>query len=429
MPSKRSLHPRWQHSDSMASTPQRELALEITRKLRDAGFEALWAGGCVRDQLLGIEPKDYDVATNARPEQVQELFGKRRTLAIGASFGVIAVLKKGRLPVEVATFRSDGAYVDGRRPTSVQFTTAEQDAQRRDFTINGMFFDPLANEVIDYVGGQIDLKEGVIRAIGDPSARFAEDKLRMLRAVRFATTLGFELDRATFAAVQKMAPEMTVISAERIGAELTRLLVHPRRSHGVKLLHVAGLLSVLLPEMAGEAENDSTVWRKTLAVLANLESQKLGTAFAALLGELGKQINLAQVGRRFRFANSDVELANWLLKNLPNVDNADLLPWPQLQRILVHENSAELLSLGRASFGTNHQGVRHCEECLQLPQEKLNPAPLLTGDDLVRQGYEPGPNFAKVLNAVRDSQLEEKVTTPPEALALAERLLRGEQHS
>lgn len=413
----------------MASTPQRELALEITRKLRDAGFEALWAGGCVRDQLLGIEPKDYDVATNARPEQVQELFGKRRTLAIGASFGVIAVLKKGCLPVEVATFRSDGAYVDGRRPTSVQFTTAEQDAQRRDFTINGMFFDPLANKVIDYVGGQIDLKEGVIRAIGDPSARFAEDKLRMLRAVRFATTLGFELDRATFAAVQEMAPEMTVISAERIGAELTRLLVHPRRSHGVTLLHVAGLLSVLLPELAGEAENDSTDWRKTLAVLANLESQKLGTAFAALLGESGKQINLAQVGRRFRFANSDVELANWLLKNLPNVANAELLSWPQLQRILVHENSAELLSLGRASFGTNHQGVRHCEECLQLPQEKLNPAPLLTGDDLVRQGYEPGPYFAKVLNAVRDSQLEEKVTTLPEALALAERLLRGEQHS
>jgi tRNA nucleotidyltransferase/poly(A) polymerase len=413
----------------MADTLQRELAMEITRQLRDAGFQALWAGGCVRDQLLGLVPKDYDVATNARPEQVQELFGKRRTLAIGASFGVIAVLKKGCLPVEVATFRSDGAYIDGRRPTTVQYTTAEQDSQRRDFTINGMFYDPLANEVIDYVGGQKDLENRVVRAIGDPRARFAEDKLRMLRAVRFATTLEFELDRATLAAVQEMAAEITVISAERIGAELTRLLVHPRRSQGIKLLHSAGLLGVLLPELADDAAKDSEVWQKTLTVLASLESRELGTTFAALLGERDEQVNIAEVGRRFRFANSDIELANWLRKNLPNVAKADALPWPQLQRILVHENSAELLSLGRVSLGRDHQGVRHCEKCLQLPPEKLNPVPLLTGDDLVRQGHQPGPYFAKVLNAVRDSQLEGEVINQTEALVLAEQLIRGEKHS
>jgi tRNA nucleotidyltransferase/poly(A) polymerase len=413
----------------MAITFQRDLALEITRQLRDAGFEALWAGGCVRDQLLGLEPKDYDVATNARPEQVQELFGKRRTLAIGASFGVIAVIKKGCLPVEVATFRSDGAYVDGRRPTTVQFTTAEQDAQRRDFTINGMFYDPLADQVIDYVGGQADLENQLIRAIGDPRARFVEDKLRMLRAIRFATTLGFELDRETLVAIQEMAPAMTIISAERIGAELTRLLVHSRRAYGVKLLDSAGLLSVLLPELAAEAASDSEVWQETLVVLARLESQALGTTFAALLGQLGERVNVPQVGRRFRFANSDIELATWLLKHLPKISQADSLSWPRLQRILVNDRAAELLRLARAVYGPGHESVRHCEYCLALPVEKLNPTPLLTGDDLVQQGYDPGPHFAKVLNAVRDAQLEGDVTNLTEALTFAEGLIRSEKHS
>lgn len=412
--------------DTMPGTPQHDLALEITHTLRDAGYEALWAGGCVRDRLLGLEPKDYDVATNARPEQVQELFGKRRTLAIGASFGVIAVLKKGCHPVEVATFRSDGAYVDGRRPSTVEFTTALQDAQRRDFTINGMFYDPIKDEVIDYVGGKIDLQKRVIRAIGDPHARFTEDKLRMLRAVRFAATLGFELDFATLTAIQEMTPEISVISAERIGAELSRLLIHPKRFQGVHLLHASGLLEVLLPELSVIATAGSVEWRETLDVLIRLESRELGTALAALLCELCEKVDIAQVGRRFRFANTDVDLAIWLLKHLPSIGMADALPWPQLQRILINGSSAELLSLARAAYGREHRGVRHCEECLALPPERLNPAPLLTGDDLVRQGYEPGPHFAKVLTVVRDAQLEGQIVNYAEALDLAAQLIRGE---
>jgi poly(A) polymerase len=413
----------------MADSPQRVLALEITHKLRDAGFEALWAGGCVRDQLLGLQPKDYDVATNARPEQVQELFGKRRTLGIGASFGVIAVLKQGCPPVEVATFRSDGAYVDGRRPSSVEFTTAEQDAQRRDFTINGMFFDPVVEQVIDYVGGQADLRTRVIRAIGDARARFAEDKLRMLRGVRFATTLDFGIEPETLRAVEEMASEVKVVSAERIGAELTRLLVHPRRADGVQLLHTSGLLDVLLPEVAESAAHNSPQWQATLAVLARLHTPQLGTALAALLSEYAEGLKASEVGRRFRFANNDVELAAWLIKHLPSIDRADGLPWPQLQRILVNENSGELLSLARAALGDEHAGVLHCEQCLALPPEKLNPAPLLTGDDLIRHGYEPGPHFAKVLTAVRDAQLEGHVKTQAEALDLAEQFIRGMEDS
>src|SRR3954470_14577492 len=210
---------------------QREFALDVSRKLREAGFDALWAGGCVRDELLGLTPKDYDVATSATPDQIRDLFGHRRTLAIGASFGVITVLgPRDAGQIEVATFRTDAAYSDGRHPDSVTFTTAEHDAERRDFTINGLFFDPLAEKVVDYVGGQQDLKAHILRAIGNPRLRLSEDKLRMLRAVRFAATFNFSIESDTLLAIQEMAPQINTVSAERVGSEIRRMLVDSNRA-------------------------------------------------------------------------------------------------------------------------------------------------------------------------------------------------------
>src|SRR5688572_18170248 len=231
---------------------QRAFALEIVQKLRAAGFEALWAGGCVRDQLLGLVPKDYDVATTAKPEQIRDVFGRRRTIPIGAAFGVVTVLgPRAAGQIEVATFRSDSTYSDGRHPDSVTFTDAQHDAQRRDFTINGLFFDPVANEVVDYVGGQDDLKRRKIRAIGDPRLRLREDKLRMLRAVRFAATFGFEIEPETFRAIKDMAADISSVSAERIGMEIRRMLVDPNRADALRLLRETNLLEHVLPEVHG----------------------------------------------------------------------------------------------------------------------------------------------------------------------------------
>src|SRR6478609_9961704 len=222
---------------------EREFAIDVVRRLRAAGFEALWAGGCVRDELLGLPPRDYDVATSAKPDQIRDLFGHRRTLPIGASFGVITVLgPRAAGQIEVATFRTDATYSDGRHPDSVTFTTAEHDAQRRDFTINGLFYDPVAKQVVDYVGGQQDLKDHILRAIGDPRLRLSEDKLRMLRAVRFAAAFNFTVDPDTLLAIQKLAPEINSVSAERVGSEIRRMLVDPNRAIALSLLGETNLL-------------------------------------------------------------------------------------------------------------------------------------------------------------------------------------------
>src|SRR5437762_3715435 len=227
----------------------RQFAVDVVRRLRESGHQSLWAGGCVRDQLMGQLPKDYDVATDAVPDRVREVFGKRRTLPIGASFGVITVLgPEAAGQIDVATFRRDATYSDGRHPDAVSFSDAEHDAQRRDFTINGLFFDPLEDRVIDYVGGQDDLARRVIRAIGDPLARIAEDKLRMLRAVRFAARFDFAIDDKTLAAIKQQARELVIVSAERIAAELRLILTHPNRARGMELLADTGLLEIVLPE-------------------------------------------------------------------------------------------------------------------------------------------------------------------------------------
>ncbi len=409
------------------TTPQRDFALQVVRQLRDAGHQALWAGGCVRDELLGLTPKDYDVATSAHPEQVRELFGHRRTLAIGAAFGVIAVLgRKGLDPIEVATFRSDGAYIDGRHPTEVTFTTAEEDAQRRDFTINGLFYDPLDETLIDYVDGQQDLQTGILRAIGDPSARFAEDKLRMLRAVRFATTFQFDIEEATLTAIQAMAPEVEVVSAERIGTELRKILQHPERSRGTQLLLETGLLRPLLPSLAEMAEQDEPAWRRLLDELQNLETDSVAVAFAAIFSSTQNPKLVRKTCRCFRFTNKETDRAAWLVENLHTLDQADTLAWPQLQRLLVHDATNDLLALATAIHGPQHPAILTCRDRLALPLEKLNPEPLLTGDDLVAHGLRPGRHFAQLLDRVRDAQLEEKISDRTQALALVDQWL--EEH-
>lgn len=394
--------------------PQRAFAHRVVLRLREAGHEALWAGGCVRDQLLGVPPKDYDVATSATPEQVRGVFGARKTLAIGAAFGVITVLGgRGVGQLEVATFRTDLGYTDGRRPDRVVYTTAEHDAQRRDFTINGMFFDPLNHRVLDFVGGQADLAARCVRAIGDPDARFGEDKLRMLRAVRFATTLGFEVDAATLEAVCRLAAGVTVVSVERVCAELARILTHAHRARGVGLLAETGLLAHVLPELAPLSPEGLA---RRVAVLGALASPSLPLALAALGGE-----SAGEMARRLKCSNSDVKRAAWLIESLPVVARADKLPWSRLQRVLADPHATELLGLHEGIVGGTDAAARTCRERLAAPRAELDPPPLVVGADLVAAGWRPGPGFGALLERARDAQLDGLVRTREEALGL----LRG----
>ena len=402
---------------------QREFALQVVQKLRAAGFEALWAGGCVRDELLGIVPKDYDVATDATPEQIRDAFGRRRTLAIGAAFGVVTVLgPRDAGQIDVATFRTDAAYSDGRHPDSVSFTDAEHDAQRRDFTINGLFFDPVAGQVVDYVGGQQDLQRRIIRAIGEPRSRIGEDKLRMLRAVRFAATFDFAIEPQTLHAIQEMAGEITTVSAERIGMEIRRMLLDPNRAGALHLLRETKLLPHVLPEIESLS---SPAFEDTARVLAALRAPTLPLALAALLFLAPRSSLLApNVGRRLRYTNKEIERAAWLLQHLPHIGQAHELPWPRLQRMLIHDGALELLALHEAIAGSDDAALVYCRERLAWPPERLNPPPLVDGSDLIRHGLVPGPEFSALLEQIRDAQLNGEISSRDEALALADRLRR-----
>lgn len=398
-------------------SPQREFAVEVVQKLRTAGHAALFAGGCVRDQLLWTAPKDFDVATSALPDQVREVFGVRRTLAIGASFGVITVLgAKGMAPIEVATFRSDGAYSDGRRPDAVRFTSAEEDAQRRDFTINGLFFDPIAGEVIDYVGGQTDLAAKVVRAIGDPAARFAEDKLRMLRAVRFAATLEFALDGATLAAIQTHAAEISQVSAERIGAELKRMLVDKNRALALELLEQSQLAAAVLQEYARLLSEERAEVRR---IASGLEQPAAATVLAALLPA---GASATEIAKRLRWTRDEGEQTAWLLKVAPVIAVAHERPWPLVQRVLAHRWGAAAVALHTAKHGANDPATRFCASKLALPAAELDPPALVTGADLIAAGLAPGPKFGQCLEEIRDAQLLGIISTAEEATELARRL-------
>ena len=402
---------------------QRAFALDVVNRLREAGYVAVWAGGCVRDQLLGRTPQDYDVATDAKPDQIRQVFGNRRTLAIGAAFGVITVVGNKRVgQIDVATFRQDAEYLDGRRPERVIFSTPEEDASRRDFTINGMFFDPIADQVLDYVGGKQDLSQGIVRAIGDPRERFAEDKLRLLRAVRFASTYGFTIEPQTLQAIQEMAPQVTVVSAERIGMEMRRMLLSDARLQAIQLLHKSGLLRVLLPQIDATVAAAGREWQAVSRALSQLHNPSLAVAVAALLHQSARGEAATRVGRAWRLTNHDTKRAAWLIDHLDDVAAARTTAWPTLQRLLIHEGSDELLTLYESLHGVDNPELVHCRQLLSLPAEELNPQPLITGDDLIAHGIPPGKLFRHLLDRVRDAQLDGQIATQAEALRLVEQL-------
>jgi poly(A) polymerase len=411
---------------------QRTFALEVVEKLRAQGHESYWAGGCVRDQLLGRTPKDYDVATSARPEEIRAIFGQRRTIAVGAAFGVITVLgPKAAGQIEVATFRQDVSYTDGRRPNQVRFSSSREDALRRDFTINGMFYDPLQEQMIDFVGGQDDLQNHLIRAIGDPRERFTEDKLRLLRAVRFAAAFEFSLEIETAAAIRQMAPEITVVSAERITAEMRAMLEGPARVRAVELLDQTGLLHVIFPEVVVwhgqtslpvDASNNDT-WQQTLAVLSALDQPTFALALAALLHAVPTTDAAESVSRRWKLSNKDADRLAWLIEHHSSLQGAPQQPWSQLQPLLIHDGRNELLALHEAKtrIGIGAQAdVDFCRAKLTLLPEQLDPPPLITGEDLIELGLPQGKAYARLLRAARTAQLDGRISTRAEALALVQ---------
>ena len=402
-------------------SPQHQFAIEIVGKLRSAGHEALFAGGCVRDALLGREAKDYDVATTARPDEVRKLFGHKRTLAVGASFGVIMVLgPKEAGQVEVATFRTEGEYLDGRRPESVEFCTPEEDAKRRDFTINGMFYDPIEERVLDFVGGAADLTAKMIRAIGDPHERVKEDKLRMLRAVRFAATLDFLLDPTTADAIREMSSELIVVSAERITQELKKMLVDVHRRRAIELADDVGLIRIVFPEL--DPIRRESEWQVTLRRLELLERPSFELAMAALLKPLSDKPVVGYVWRRLKLSNDECDRIRWLVGHQQDLDDAPRLSLAALKRTLAHPYCADLLKLVRAdriANSSNLEPIEFCEDFLaRTPIEVLDPIPFVTGDDLIALGLKPGPRFKSVLVAIRDAQLNLQIASRDESIAL-----------
>lgn len=423
-------------------------ARSIVERLRTKGFEALYAGGCVRDRLLGLKPHDYDIATSARPDEVEALFP--RTVPVGAQFGVILVLEGGA-EIQVATFRGDGAYHDGRHPESVHYTDAEGDARRRDFTINGLFFDPTEDNVLDYVGGRDDLQKHLIRAIGNPSERFAEDKLRLLRAIRFATTLGFSIDPGTWSALLEWAPEIHAVSAERIRDELCKILLSPNRLRGFDLLDQSGLLRMVLPEMEPlkgcdqppDFHPEGDVFVHTRLMLSLLpEKVSLPLVLSVLFHDLGKPSTriVDETGRirfnghegvsaeishrimqRLRFPNEVIDAVipavrlHMSFKDVPNMRVSTL------KRMMARPTFEDELELHRVDCLGSH-GMLDNHAMLIAKREEFShqpliPLPLINGDDLISLGWKPGKQFSQVLQALQTRQLEGTLSSREEALS------------
>jgi tRNA nucleotidyltransferase/poly(A) polymerase len=404
----------------------RQFALGVVERLRTDGFQAFWAGGCVRDELLGRIPADYDVATSAKPEEVREVFGRRRTLAVGAAFGVITVLgPKDCGQIEVATFRTDAAYTDGRHPAGVTFSSPEEDAQRRDFTINGLFLDPLSGEVHDYVGGREDLKAGVVRAIGVPAMRFGEDHLRMLRAVRFAAGFGFALDGETRAAIEKMTHLVTTVSPERIAAELRAMVSRTGRRRAIELLDETGLAREVLPEVAPADGDDSAraSWQQSARIIDALDEPDLSTALAAIFETAGDE-RLRHAAHRLRLSNREVKLACWLVDAVATLGNAtaDELatrPWSQVQPLLAHDDAFLLADLlrARADCGRGNAGAAAWVTAqASRPKAELDPPPFVTGSDLMAAGIPEGRAVGAALAALRAKQLDGEITSREAAI-------------
>ncbi len=435
----------------LALSNAKQHAAEIVRALREHEHQAYFAGGCVRDLLLNREPADYDVATDATPRQVMQIFPQ--TFAVGEQFGVVLVPKPDRVTkdhipratVEVATFRSDLGYSDGRHPDEVRFSQdPREDVARRDFTINGMMLDPASNEILDFVGGRADLQAGIIRAIGDPERRFAEDKLRMLRAVRFAARFDFKIDPTTLAAIQKLVPQIHQVSCERVREELTKMLTEGRAHRAFKLLDESALLPQVLPEIATmkgveqppQFHPEGDVFTHTLLLLDKLPLKCSKTlAWGALLHDVGKPPTFriapdrirfdghvevgvkmaAEICRRLRFSNHETDQILALVENHMRFKDVQRMKQSTLKRFLRLPAFDEHLELHRldclSSHGQLDSYVYSQEQLRSLPPEAIRPTPLLTGQDLIAAGYKPGPRFKEILTAVEDAQLEGRLTS------------------
>ena len=445
------------------SSEKAQEATRIALALRSQGHSAYLVGGCVRDLLLQREPADFDVATSATPQQVMQLCPQ--TYAVGAQFGVVLVPVQrdsngtpDNYAIEVATFRSDGAYSDGRHPDHVQFSSdASQDVQRRDFTINGLLLDPQTAEVLDFVGGRDDLKRGVVRTIGEPCDRFAEDKLRMLRAVRFAARFGYVIDEKTFAAIRELAPQIHQVSRERVRDEILKMLTEGHARRAFELLDEARLLEQVLPEikkMQGVAQPpqyhpEGDVWVHTLMLLEGLPAGCSRTlALGALLHDVGKPPTFrvapdrirfdshAEVGtkmaeeicRRFRLSNEDTGQVLSLVANHMRFGDVMRMKDSTLKRFFRLPKFEEQLELHRLDCSSSHRDLSLYEFAKEkyhhLPAEQIRPEPLITGADLIAAGYQPGPQFKELLTAVEDAQLDGSISTREEAMELVRAKVR-----
>lgn len=432
----------------MHDTTARRLALEVARRLRASGFSAYWVGGCVRDMLLEREPKDFDVSTNAAPDQVMSIFPDANH--VGAHFGVVLV-RDGGVQVEVATFRSDSSYQDGRHPDKVTFEQdPREDVLRRDFTINALLMDPESGEVLDYTGGRADLKAGIIRAIGDPDTRFAEDHLRLLRAVRFAARFGFTIEPRTLEAIARARHLVSTVSAERIRDELVRILTEGGARRGMEWLDATGLLNEVLPEVAllkgveqpPEFHPEGDVWTHTLMMLERLPAAvEPALAFGVLLHDIGKPGTFRRAPDRIRFdghVELGVEIASRILERLrfsradsdqvialvanhmrfmdvPRMRESTLKRFLRLPRFDQHLELHRLDCEASAGNLETWSSVR--DKLAERPPEQLKPAPLLTGSDLIELGYRPGPLFTEILEALEEAQLEGALADPAAARA------------
>jgi poly(A) polymerase len=431
---------------------KRQNALAIVERLRAAGYQAYWAGGCVRDLVMRREPQDYDVATDAVPDTVARLFP--RSLMVGAQFGVVLVTGDGG-PTEVATFRSDGLYLDGRHPSEVRFAkTPEEDVRRRDFTINGLLYDPVKDRVLDFVGGQDDIRARRLQTIGEPAARFGEDRLRMLRAVRFAARFDFVLDPATADAIRELAPAIHDVSAERIRDEILKILTEGAARRGFELLDQTALLRQVLPEVKRlqgvaqppEFHPEGDVWTHTLMMLEGLgkggQPVTPTLALGVLLHDIGKPstfrvrerirfdghvevgVKMAEnICRRLKLSSRETEGVAELVGQHMRFKDFGRMRRATRLRFLALDCFAEHLELHRLDCLASHGKLDIYEAARQMmletPPEVVRPAPLVTGHDLIALGHQPGPRFKEVLDAVRDAQLEGQITTREEGLALA----------
>ena len=435
----------------------RKTAIDIVKKLNSAGYNALFAGGCVRDEIMGIEPDDYDIATDAHPDEVMAFFEK--TVPVGAQFGVVLVVIDD-IPFQVATFRSDGRYIDGRHPENVSLSaSAEEDALRRDFTINGLMFDPIAGKLYDYVNGEKDIQDRIIRCIGEPRERFTEDKLRLMRAVRFAARFGYQIEAKTLDAIKELAPTILEVSYERIQMELVKIFTGKNAGTGLQLLRDTGLLAQVLPEVSAMAgvpqprdfHPEGDVFTHTKLALDNLTKPsedeiafsisppKPALAFAALLHDVGKPLTFKITDRirfyghnkigaeiansictRLRFSNDEREKIVACVENHMTFMNAHRMKESTLKRLVRRETFLDELALHKADCLASHGKLDNWEFCIrrfeEYSVEEIKPTPLINGHDLINLGYNPGPIFKEILDAVEEAQLDNQINTKEEAL-------------